>query len=252
MLRTRLIPCLLLRGQSLVKTVQFNKFEYIGDPLNTCRIFNELEVDEMTVLDILASKEGKEPNYKILKELASECFMPLSYGGGIKSIEQAEKIFNIGYEKIILNSAALKDSKIIKEISNIYGNQSVIVSIDIKRNIFKKYEVYSHAGTVNTKKDPVEWALEVEEMGAGEILLTNISREGTWSGFDIEIIKRVSDAVRIPVIAHGGAGKVSDIISAVREGNASAVALGSIVVFQNKGMGVLINFPEDKDLEAIR
>lgn len=251
MSRTRIIPCLLLRDQSLVKTVQFNKFEYIGDPLNTCRIFNELEVDEMTVLDILASREGKEPNYKLLKEIASECFMPLSYGGGIKNLSQAEKIFNIGYEKVVVNTAALNNPSLIREISNVFGNQSVIVSIDARQNLFRKYDVFSHAGTVNTKKDPVEWAKEAESQGAGEILITNISREGTWKGFDIDLIKKISDAVTVPVIAHGGAGTVSDIVDAVKDGNASAVALGSLVVFQNKGMGVLVNFPQDQALDEL-
>lgn len=251
MSRTRIIPCLLLRDQSLVKTVQFNKFEYIGDPLNTCRIFNELEVDEMTVLDILASREGKEPNYKLLKEIASECFMPLSYGGGIKNLSQAEKIFNIGYEKVVVNTAALNNPSLIREISNVFGNQSVIVSIDARQNLFRKYDVFSHAGTVNTKKDPVEWAKEAESQGAGEILITNISREGTWKGFDIDLIKKISDAVTVPVIAHGGAGTVSDIVDAVKDGNASAVALGSMVVFQNKGMGVLVNFPQDQALDEL-
>jgi len=251
MSRTRIIPCLLLRDQSLVKTVQFNKFEYIGDPLNTCRIFNELEVDEMTVLDILASREGREPNYKLLKEIASECFMPLSYGGGIKDLSQAEKIFHIGYEKVVINSEALNNPSLINTISNIFGNQSVIVSIDVKQNLFRKYEVYSHGGTINTKKDPVEWAKEAESRGAGEILITSIAREGTWKGFDIDLIKKISDAVTVPVIAHGGAGTVSDIVDAVKEGNASAVALGSMVVFQNKGMGVLVNFPQDKALDEL-
>jgi cyclase len=251
MLRTRIIPCLLLHGASLVKTEKFNKFKYIGDPLNTCRIFNELEVDEMAILDIRASKEGKEPNYKILKELASECFMPLSYGGGINNIKQAEKIFSIGYEKIVINSAAIKNPNLIKEISKIYGNQSIIVSIDIKQNIFKQYEVYCNSGTINTKKNPKDWALEVQKMGAGEILLTNISREGTWSGFDTEIVKKISEALEIPVIAHGGAGTVKDIIEVVKEGKASAVALGSMVVFQKKGMGVLVNFPHSEALNEI-
>ncbi len=252
MIRTRIIPCLLLRDQSLVKTIQFNKFEYIGDPLNTCRIFNELEVDEMSVLDIRASREGREPNYKLLKEIASECFMPLSYGGGIRSLNQAEKIFNIGYEKVVVNSAALDNPSLVREISSVFGNQSVIVSIDVKPNLFRKYEVYSHGGTVNTKKDAAEWAKEAENQGAGEILITSIVREGTWKGFDLDLIHKISDAVTVPVIAHGGAGSVSDIVDAVKEGNASAVALGSMVVFQNKGMGVLVNFPQDEALEELR
>jgi cyclase len=243
------IPCLLVHEKSLVKTVQFNKFQYVGDPLNTCRIFNELEVDELAILDILAGKERREPNYKLLKEIASECFMPLSYGGGIKTLQQAKRIFDIGFEKVIVNTAACEDPRLITEIADVYGNQSVIASIDIKHSILKKYEVYTNGGRLNTKKNPVEWARTVEEYGAGEILLTNINREGTWEGFDLEVISRIADEVKIPLIANGGAGKISDIIDAVEVGHASAVALGSMVVFQKKGYGVLVNFPSSKELD---
>lgn len=251
MLRTRVIPCLLVHEKSLVKTVQFNKFQYVGDPLNTCRIFNELEVDELAILDILCGKERREPNYKLLTEIASECFMPLSYGGGIQTLQQAKRIFDIGFEKVIINTAACKNPELISEIANIFGNQSVIASIDIKRNLLKKYEVYSTGGRVNTKKNPVEWARTVEEYGAGEILLTNINREGTWDGFDLDMISKVADAVKIPLIANGGAGEISDIIDAVKVGHASAVALGSMVVFQKKGYGVLVNFPSSKELDEL-
>jgi cyclase len=243
------IPCLLVHEKSLVKTVQFNKFQYVGDPLNTCRIFNELEVDELAILDILAGKERREPNYKLLKEIASECFMPLSYGGGIKTLQQAKRIFDIGFEKVIVNTAACEDPRLITEIADVYGNQSVIASIDIKHSILKKYEVYTNGGRLNTKKNPVEWARTVEEYGAGEILLTNINREGTWEGFDLEVISRIADEVKIPLIANGGAGKISDIIDAVEVGHAAAVALGSMVVFQKKGYGVLVNFPSSKELD---
>ena len=249
MLRTRVIPCLLLRGTTLVKTVKFNKFEYIGDPLNTCRIFNELEVDEMTILDITASRENRGPDFKILEKLVSECFMPLSYGGGITSFEQAEKLFSIGFEKVVINSALFKTPELITQISSRYGSQSIIVSIDVSKSFLWGYEVYSHSGT---KKQPVslsEWTKKIEEMGAGEILLTSIDREGTWNGFDIALVKAVADSVRIPLIAHGGAGSINHIGEAIKSGNASAVGLGSMVVFQNKGMGVLVNFPDRKKLE---
>lgn len=252
MLRTRIIPCLLLRGESLVKTIRFGQFGYIGDPANTCRIFNELEVDELCFLDITASMENREPNLKLLAEIANECFMPLSYGGGISSVKLAERIFNLGFEKIVLNTNALVYPNLITEISKVFGNQSVIVSIDVKKTFLGQNYCYSKSGTIKHKYSPVSWAKTVESLGAGEVLLTSIDREGTWSGFDIELVKEVSDAVSIPVIAHGGAGNLVHIRDVVKQGHASAVALGSMVVYQKQGMGVLVNFPDEKLLrEAV-
>jgi len=251
MLRTRIIPTLLLRGESLVKTVQFDKFGYIGDPVNTCRIFNELEVDELAFLDITASVEKREPNLKILQEISNECFMPLSYGGGIRSVDSAERILGIGFEKVIFNTYPFENPGIISETAKAFGSQSVIIAIDVKRSFWGKYEVYSLSGSVNRRKSPVEWAKEIEDLGAGEILLTSIDREGTWKGFDIELTRQVADTVSIPVIAHGGAGTVGHIGDVVKNGHASAVALGSMVVYQARGMGVLVNFPDKEDLEEV-
>jgi len=249
MLKTRIIPCLLLRNESLVKTIQFKKYGYIGDPANTCRIFNELEVDELAFLDITASKEKRGPNFKILQEIADECFMPLSYGGGIRSLSDAERIFNTGFEKIVLNTSPFDNPGMIGELSRAFGSQSVIVAIDVRRNLFGKYQVFSLSGTISQKKNPVEWAKEVQEQGAGEILLTAIDREGTWKGFDIELTSQVCRAISIPVIANGGAGCVEHIGTVVKDGKASAVALGSMVVYQGKDLGVLVNFPDKKQLE---
>jgi cyclase len=249
MLKVRIIPCLQLIDQSLVKTVQFRKYSYIGDPINTVRIFNELEVDELCFLDIRATVQKRTPNLKILSEIADECFMPLSYGGGVKDAEMAKKILSIGFEKIIINTAAIENPALIMEIAKHSGNQSVIVSIDVKRSIWGGHAVYSNDGTIKTKLNPVEWAKQVEEFGAGELLVTSMDQDGTWKGFDKEIIRNISEAVSIPVIANGGAGTVSDIGMAVKIGKASAVALGSMVVFQQKGMGVLVNFPDKKELE---
>lgn len=251
MLKTRIIPTLLLQNESLVKTVKFSKPGYIGDPINTVRIFNELEVDELVFLDITATNEKRDPNLKILSEIANECFMPLSYGGGINSLDQARKIFSIGFEKIVLNTPAHLNKDLITEIAEVYGNQAVIVSIDVKKNLWGNYEVWSHAGKKSTKKNPVDWAVEVEGLGAGEILLTSIDKEGTWSGFDINLIKKVTDAVSIPVIAQGGAGNIDHIGEVVKQANASAVALGSMVVYQQKGYGVLVNFPDKVKLEDV-
>lgn len=248
MLRSRIIPCLLLHDNSLVKTIRFGKFGYIGDPVNTCRIFNELEVDELTFLDISASKQGREPNYNVLINIANECFMPVSYGGGIASVAIAERILKLGFEKVVLNTHSLTNPSLITEISRAFGSQSVIVAIDVKKNLWGKQYCRGRSGTFNSKRFPVDWAKDVQQLGAGEILLTSIDREGTWRGFDISLIRQVTDTVSIPVIAHGGAGCVSDIGSAVKQGHASAVALGSLVVYQGKDLGVLVNFPDKDDL----
>lgn len=249
MLRTRVIPVLLLRGESLVKTVHFGRFTYVGDPCNTVRIFNELEVDELCVLDITATRDGRGPNLNQLADLANECFMPLAYGGGISSLAQAEAVFKIGIEKVILNTAAVDDPAVLSQIASTFGSQAVIASIDVGRDLFGHRQVHTHGGKRNRKLDPVTWAKQAEGMGAGEILLTAIEREGSWSGFDLDLVRQVADAVNIPVIAHGGGGSVADISEVVTKANASAVALGSMVVFQKKGMGVLVNFPDKRDLE---
>lgn len=244
MLRTRIIPTLLLKEDALVKTVKFSTSSYIGDPINTVRIFNELEVDELCFLDITATNEKRLPNFKVLAEIANECFMPLAYGGGLNNFETVHKIFGIGFEKVVVNTAAHTNPGLITQIATHYGNQAVMGSIDVKRNFFGKYEVYSHSGKSNTKKNPEEWAKELERSGAGEILLTSMDREGTWSGFDIELVKRITQVVSIPVIAHGGAGTIAHINEVIKDAHASAVALGSMVVYQQKGMGVLVNFPD--------
>lgn len=251
MLRTRIIPALLLRNESLVKTVRFGRFTYVGDPCNTVRIFNELEVDELLFLDITATREGRSPNLKVLADIANECFMPVAYGGGVRSIEEAKAIFQVGFEKIVINSYALENPTIVTLLAEQFGSQAVVVSIDIKKNIWGVGQVRTIAGSKNTGRDPVAWAREVEALGAGEILLTSIDREGSWEGFDIDVIRDVVSTVNIPVIAHGGAGCVEHIGEVVRTGGASAVGLGSMVVFQKKGMGVLVNFPDKEELERI-
>ena len=249
MLRTRIIPVLLLRNESLVKTVRFGKFTYVGDPCNTLRIFNELEVDELLFLDITATRERRGPNLKVLADIANECFMPLGYGGGVRTLDQAKSIFDIGFEKIAVNTYAVEHPEFMTELAKYYGNQAVIASIDIKKGFLGKNLVQTFSGRHRTILDPVAWAKELESRGAGEILLTAIDREGTWSGFDLELVNSVADAVSIPVIAHGGAGTLAHIGEVVRQAGASAVALGSMVVFQKKGMGVLVNFPEKNQLE---
>lgn len=251
MLRTRVIPILLLHNESLVKTIKFKKFNYIGDPINSVRIFNELEVDELIFLDITVSKEKKKPNLKLLSEISNECFMPLSYGGGIDSLDKAKEIFDIGFEKISINTSSLIKPELITQISKHYGSQAIIVSMDIKKNMFGKPTVRMLGGKKDTGKNPIEWAKEIEDRGAGEILITSIDNEGTWNGFDINNIKQITENVSIPVIAHGGGGTIEDIAEVINKSNASAVALGSMIVFQKKDMGVLLNFPDKKKLEKI-
>jgi len=251
MLRKRIIPCLQLVNQSLVKSVRFKQLSYIGDPINTVRIFNELEVDELCFLDIRATLENRDPNLQILKEIANECFMPLSYGGGVKNSYMAKKILSIGFEKIVINTIAIESPNIIKDIAQYSGNQSVIVSIDFKKLLFGGYNIYSHDGTIKTKLKLLDWVKEVENLGAGEILLTSMDNDGTWKGFDLNAYKTVSNAVNIPVIANGGAGNIDHIANVIKNGNVDAVALGSMVVYQQKGMGVLVNFPDKTELEKI-
>jgi cyclase len=251
MLKTRIIPCLLLKGQGLVKTVKFNHPKYVGDPINAVKIFNEKEVDEIVLLDISATVERRRPQLKIIGEIASECFMPLAYGGGLRNFDDIKSIFNLGVEKVIINSYAAENPNFISEASNFYGSQSVVVAIDVKKSSKDKYEIFTRGGKKKTNHDPVEYAMKMERLGAGEIFLNSIDRDGTMEGYDIEMIKRVTEAVSIPVIACGGAGKIEDFVDAVKKGGASAVAAGSMFVFHGKHRAVLITFPEPALLEEV-
>ena len=251
MQRTRIIPVLLLKGQGLYKTQKFKDPKYLGDPINAVKIFNDKEVDELCFLDITATNENREPNYKVISEIASECFMPLSYGGGVNKIEQAKKLFAIGVEKVIISSAFHTNPEMISKLSQTYGAQSVVVCIDVKKNFFGKYEVYTHSGTKNTKKDPVLVVKEAQDLGAGEIILNFIDRDGTMLGYDVEYISKVATTLEIPVIACGGAGKIQDFYEAVSKGHASAVAAGSLFVFHGKHRAVLISYPSQMELKEL-
>lgn len=251
MIRTRVIPCLLLKNQGLVKTTKFKDPKYLGDPINIVKIFNEKEVDELIFLDITATIENRKPSMALIAQIASECFMPLSYGGGIRSLDDIKEILGLGVEKVSINSYAVKNPSFVKEASGLFGSQSIVVSIDVKKNLFGKYEIYIHGGKYSTKLDPITFAMQMEKMGAGELLLNSIDRDGTMQGYDIELINKVSHAVTIPVIACGGAGKVDDFADAVKNGGASAVAAGSMFVFQGRHRAVLINFPSQEELKKI-
>lgn len=250
LIRTRVIPCLLLKGQGLVKTVNFTNPKYIGDPINAVKIFNDKEVHELVFLDITASTEKRSPRLDYISDIASECFMPLAYGGGIRTIKQAEDIFNRGVEKVIINSCAVKNPSFIHELADQFGSQSIVVSIDVKKNFLVNYQTYICSGTTKTRWDPVAWAQEAERLGAGEIFLNSIDRDGTMKGYDIPLIKSVTVAVSIPVIACGGAGTVEDFGKAVHYGGASAVAAGSMFVYYGKHRAVLINFPVDDEFKS--
>ena len=251
MIIPRVIPCLLLKGSGLVKTIKFKDPTYLGDPRNTIKIFNEKEVDELVLLDIIATKEKREPNFDLISEITDECFMPLGYGGGIRKLHQMEKLFKLGVEKVIVNSYAAENPDFITETAEVFGSQSIVVSIDVKRGLMGKLNVRTEAGKKNIRVHPVEYAKQMENAGAGEILLNSIDRDGTMAGFDLETIQQVSEAVNIPVVACGGAGSVEDLGRAINNAGASAVAAGSLFVFQGKHRAVLINFPERKVLERL-
>lgn len=249
MLRVRVIPVLLLHNGSLVKTIQFGRFSYIGDPANTLRIFNECEVDELVLLDILASRKGLAPDLQLLADVADECFMPLTYGGGVRDLDDVRKVLEVGSEKVVVNTSAVRNPSFISQAAKEFGSQCIIGSIDYRYDRLHRPRIYTNDGLDEVhESDPVVWARKLQELGVGEILLTCIDREGTWSGYDLEVLGKVAEAVELPVIAHGGAGRLQDIGAAVRAG-ASAAALGSMVVYQKQGMGVLVNFPEPAELE---
>jgi cyclase len=248
--RPRIIPCLLLKGTGLVKTKKFKDPVYLGDPRNVVKIFNDKEVDELVLLDITASAEHRAPRLELIGEIVSECFAPLGYGGGITSAEEVRRIIGIGIEKVVINSAGILNPKLIEESARIIGSQSVVASIDVKKTLLGRYEVYTHAGTKNTKRDPVSVAKDMESAGAGEILLNSIDRDGMMGGYDLDLIHTVAEAVQVPLVACGGAGQVQDLLKATQAG-ASAAAAGSLFVFHGKLRGVLINFPESEQLDEL-
>jgi cyclase len=251
MLKIRVIPTLLLKNNGLVKTIRFKNPKYVGDPINAVKIFNDKEVDELALIDIEATKLNKKPNFDLLSKICREAFMPLSYGGGIKTIEDAKKLLSLGFEKIIINTALLKDNNFIIKIADICGSQSIVASIDVKKNMFGRNFVYMHSKRKNLKWDPIDLAKKAEELGAGEILINSVDREGTMAGYDLKLISRISKAVSIPTIAVGGAGNLMDFVKAVEIGGASAVSAGSLFVFHGPHRAVLITYPEKKQLKEL-
>ena len=247
MLKHRIIPCLLLRNGGLVKTLKFGDPKYVGDPINAIRIFNDKEVDELMVLDITASKENKEPNYALIEQFASECFMPLSYGGGIKTMEQAQRLFNSGIEKICLQTAVLNDLSLVKNLSDKWGSSSILVSIDVKKNWLGHPKLYSAATGKTLDKKWTDFMQEAVSAGAGEIVLNAVDRDGSMTGMDTALIQEAAKLLNVPLIAIGGAGSLADIKAAVGAG-ASAVSAGAFFVFQGPHRAVLITYPKYNEL----
>lgn len=251
MIQARVIPALLLKGQGLVKTIKFKNPRYLGDPINVVRIFNDKEVDEIVLLDITATPEKRGPHFEMLKNIASEAFIPLAYGGGIRTMDDVHTLLGIGIEKLILNTSAVENPALVHEIADHAGSQAVVVSMDVKKNFLGKYEILTHCGQKKTGLDPVKHAVEMEKMGAGEIFVNSIDRDGMMQGYDIELVKKIADAVSVPVVACGGAGNLNDVAKVIKQGHASAAAAGSIFVFQGPLRGVLISYPTYQELKKL-
>lgn len=252
MLRPRVIPCLLVKDGGLVKTVQFARPKYVGDPINAVRIFNEKEVDELIVLDIDATVRSREPDYVMIKNLAAECRMPLCYGGGINNVEQAAKIVGMGVEKVAVSSAAVEDPELVARMAAVVGSQSVVVVIDVRRSKSGNLpEVWTHNGTRRGREDAVEFAREVEGRGAGEIVVNSIDNDGVMNGYDLELIGKFRDAVALPLTALGGAGTVGHIGELIGRFGLIGAAAGSLFVFKGIYRAVLINYPSRAEKDAV-
>ena len=251
MLRPRIIPSLLIHKNGLVKTVKFKDSKYVGDPINAVKIFNEKEVDELAVFDIDATVLENEPNYNLIEKLANQSRMPICYGGGVKNVDQAQKIFSLGIEKIALSSAVIHNPTLISEISQKVGSQSVIVVLDIKYKIFGGYEIYTHNGKKSTGIDPVSFAVKAQELGAGEIIINSIDQDGMMKGYDMKIISKIRKVVTIPITVLGGAGTIDDIKKVIKKYGIIGVSAGSLFVFKGKYKAVLINYPERNIKEQI-
>ena len=247
MRRIRVIPVLTLQNEKLVKTVRFKNPTYIGDPINAVKIFNEKEVDEIVILDITASKEKREPNYIKIEEIASEAFMPFAYGGGVKSLAQIEKLFKLGIEKVVLNSVLEENIGLVTEAAKIFGSQSIIASIDVKKNIFGKSNAYKISGSTKINYSIDDYVNKLEDAGVGEFFINSIDKDGTYSGYDLSLINQVSSKINLPIVACGGASSINDFLPVIQSG-ASAVAAGSLFVYTGSTRGILINYPKQEEL----
>lgn len=250
MLKTRVIPSLLIENGRLVKTVKFANPTYVGDPINAIKIFNEKEVDELILLDILASREKREPDFELIEQISSECFMPLCYGGGIKNKEQAKRLFEIGIEKVSIQTATFNKFSIIEDIASEFGSQSLVISVDIKKDWRGKHRLFTSSSGKKVKKDWKQYLRDLVSAGAGEILLNSVDQDGVMAGMDLDLINIASDLVNVPVVAAGGVGSLRDLSLAQRAG-ASAIAVGSYFVFHGPHRAVLITYPQYSELETL-
>lgn len=247
----RIIPVLLLKGQGLVKTEKFKNPRYLGDPINAVKIFNDLNADELVFLDITASMDGRTISESIVKNIGDEAFMPVGVGGGINTIEQIERLLKCGSEKVIINTKAYLDPLFIEKASKSFGSQSIVVSIDVKKSLFGKYEVWIKDGSMNSKEDPIKYAKRVENCGAGEIFINLIDFDGMMCGYDLILTKSIADAVNIPVVASGGAGNLEHLKAGYFEGNAHALSAGSMFVYHGPRKAVLINYPTKSEIKKV-
>lgn len=249
-MRPRVIPVLLIKNNGLVKTTTFKNDVYVGDPINAVRLFNDLEVDEIIVLDITATREKRSPSFDLIKDLSSECFMPLCYGGGVHDIKTFETLYRLGIEKVAINNATLTDLGIIEQASNIYGSQSIVGCIDYKRNLLRRDKLFDHCRRKSLGIDPIEQARRLVEAGVGELFINSVDRDGAMTGYDTAMTAQIANAVSVPIISCGGAGTYSDLADPLKAG-ASAAAAGSLFVFRGKSRGVLINYPSQEELNNI-
>lgn len=252
MLRPRIIPCLLIQDGGLVKTVRFKDPKYVGDPINAVKIFNEKEADELIVLDIDATTKGKEPNYKRIAYLAAECRMPLCYGGGIRTAEQAKAIISLGVEKVAISASAVEDPQLVSRIAEEIGRQSVVVVLDYKKRLLsQRHDVWTHNGTRNTKRNVLDVALEMERLGAGEIVINSIEHDGRMEGYDLNLATRLRQAINIPITVLGGGGALEHMRDVVAACGVVGVAAGSFFVFKGHYKAVLISYPSDQQKNEV-
>lgn len=252
MLLPRIIPCLLVQNKGLVKTVKFKSPKYVGDPINAVKIFNEKEVDELIVLDIDATAERREPDYKMIENLAVECRMPLCYGGGIKTVDQAQRILGLGVEKIAVSSIAIEEPEIVSRMAERVGSQSVIVVIDVKKRRFlDRYDAYTLNGKKNTHKCPIEFALKMERHNAGEIVINSIDNDGIMKGYDHSLVDKIRRSITLPLTVLGGAGSLEDIRELINQHGIIGAACGSLFVFKGKYRAVLINYPSRSEKDVL-
>ena len=250
MIQARVIPCLLLRGNGLVKTKKFKDAVYVGDPVNAVRIFSDKEADEIVIFDIDASREGRQPNYELIAEMAGEAFMPVAYGGGVRSLEEIRRLIRSGVEKVVINTLATESTDTIRAAVEVFGSQAIVGAVDVRRKLLGGYAVLAKSATETTKLNLQQHIQSLVQAGVGELLINDVERDGCMVGYDMALVRSVTQAP-VPVVVCGGAGTLEHLRAAVLDGGASAVAAGSMFVFHGKHRAVLINYPKATELEKI-